>query len=220
EAEAGRSRDPGFVKEQAALAALLGNPDVSALVARSFVPVRMRMNAWHFFDGGPGPFPDALPALGTTNRETRPPAILVATPEGRPEAAEAALRALEPSARRDALLAEVLLRRGLDAEVAAMTALAADPAGRVHLAFALEREGRADEARDLWRRTLAEEPEGPLAVRARLHLSTDGPRAREWETIGAEGSDALLDSTVVGSGGEAAAVRYLLGQQDPDGSWK
>ena len=101
-----------------------------------------------------------------------------------------------------------------------MTALAADPAGRVHLAFALEREGRADEARDLWRTTLAQEPEGPRAARARLHLSTDGPRAREWETIGTEGADALLDSTVVGSGGEAAAVRYLLGQQDPDGSWK
>ena len=305
EAEAQRSRDPGFVKEQAALAALLGDPDLSALVARSFVSVRLRMHTWHFFDGGPGPFTDPLPLLGTSDRETRPPAVLVATAEGKllhridrmgvfdpqlvlrtllallrknprfvpaparapatpraaiddlvatgaieearrrlahpaaadeawaavtrarldalqgnVEAAETALRGLPPSPDRDALLAEVWVRRAKYAEVLAIPGLATDRLGRVALAAAFERLGRGDEARDLWRKTLADTPAGPLAARAQLYLSTEGPRALEWETLGLDDVDPMLSTTVRGSGGEGAAVRYLLTQQDADGSWK
>ena len=304
ELEAQRTSDPGFVKEQAALTVLLGHPDVSALVARTFVPLRLRMHTWHFFDGGPGPLADPLPDLGTTVRETRPPALLIVTPEGkllhrmdrigvfnphhlhrtllhllgkgarlqgpppRPDAdfrtavlelaasgsleqarrrlasapaeqagwaavmrarldasegkvkeADTALAALMPSPERDALLAEVRVRSGRFGDVAAMPGLA-EGRGRIALAYALVRLGRSDEAMVLWSRTLAAEPQGPVAARARLHLAIDGPRAREWETLESDTSDPLSPSTVRGTGGEAPAVRYLLGQQAGDGSWK
>ena len=305
EADAQKSRDPGFAKEQGVFAALLGDPHLSALVARAFVPVRLRMHTWHFFEGGPGPFPDPLPMLGTSDRKTRPPALVVATADGklvhrvermgvfdarlvhvmlltlleknarfrpdRPKAdvpfrqaihdlaaggdleearrrllapptsdvawaavtrarldffegkiaeCEAALRGLPPSADRDGLLADELLRRGRCDEAAAVALAADDADGRVALARALERLGKAEEAGRLWKKVLDAEPEGPRGARARLHLATDGPSAREWDASSAVTGDPMAETTIKGAGGEAAAVRYLLAQQDPDGSWK
>jgi hypothetical protein len=300
QAAARRSSDPGWLKEQGALAAWLGEPAVSALVARSFVPVRLRLNTWHFFDGGPGPFRDPLIRLGTSDRATRPPAVVIATPEGnlvtrvqrlgvfdphwlhrfllkalrehpkrrppRPRgdgadpatiaalaaggdldearrrlarvpgsevetlrldamdgdlaAVEKSLLALPAAPERDALLAEVLLRRGKPAEVVAIAGLEAHPAGRVARAAALERLGRDDEALPLWRQTLAEAPDSPRAARAALRLSPDAPRAREWDAGAEPAFDPAADTTVCGKGGPAAAVRYLLSQQDPDGAWR
>lgn len=305
QAEARRIHDPGFVKEQAALTAWLCDPDLAALVARSFVPVRLRMHTWHFFEGGPGPFADPLPRLGTSDRETRPPAVVVATPEGKfvrrlerigafeprgihrlllaclrespryrpgkpkaaaefrgavldllaggdpeearkrlarppaPDAswagvmaahidaiegrlapAESALRALPPSAERDTALADVCLRRGSFAAALVAAGSSEDPRALVARACALERLGRADEARGPWRALLDAAPDGPRATRARLHLSVDGPRAREWDGCEDFGATATSQTTITGTGGEVAAVRYLLSQQDADGAWR
>ncbi len=303
--DAERRRDPGYAKEQAVLTVLLGDPDLSGLVARAFVPVRLRLHTWHFFEGGPGPLQDPLPALGTSDRETRPPALIVSTPDGalvkrvermgvfnphvvhrtllealrktprfRPEpirasedfragvqdaaacgdheearrrcsrpppgeeawaavtaarlsaiegdlaAAESALREVRDVPERRALLAEIALRRGEDAAVAAMDGLEDDDRGRAALAYALGRTAQHDRARDLWRRLLASDPKGGLGARARMHLAGDGPRALEWETLDERGADPTASTTLGRGGGEAGGVRYLLSQQDPDGSWK
>jgi hypothetical protein len=75
--------DPGYVKERAILTALLGHPDLSALVQRCFVPVRLRMHTWHFLSSGSGPWRDPLPALGIAASELRPPALVFADPSGK-----------------------------------------------------------------------------------------------------------------------------------------
>ncbi|MHC4136011.1 MAG: hypothetical protein ACYS0K_13610 [Planctomycetota bacterium] len=305
DAERQRTRDPGYVKELAILTTLLGNPDLAALISRRCVPVRVRMHTWHFFDGGRGPFDDPLPRLGTSERETRPPAIVFATAEGKllhriermgvfspylvhrtllallarhpkykashlPSAklpfrelvtqlidggnfvrarkrlakppdgdadwavlaaarmdalegkldqAEAALRALARSKESDTLLGEILIRRRRCAEAVDVL----DPTAvraRVHLAYAKERLTKQEEARALWESVLEEAPQGPLAARARLRLASQGPLAREWETLADLGAPALIETTIAGQGDDAAAVRYLLDQQAPDGSWK
>ena len=303
--EAGRERDPGFSKEQAAFVAWLCDDDVAALVSRSFVPVRLRLHTWHFFESGPGPFADPLPRLGTSDRETHPPAVIVSTPDGKllarlervgvfeprslhrmllgalrthskrhttksktpldyrggvgervesgdfaearkrllaPPEADAAwaavetarldaiegalekaaseLAALPASSDRDAVLADVELRRGRFDEALRAAGVLAAPRARVARAFALERLGRGEEARAAWREILAASPAGPLGARARLHLASDGPRAREWDTPLDPGLRETATTTVCGAGGEAAAVRYLLGQQDDDGAWR
>jgi hypothetical protein len=304
QAAAQRTQDPGYAKEQAALLAWLGDPETSALVARSFVPVRLRLHTWHFFDGGPGPFEDALPSLGTSARETRPPAVVVAAPdgkavrrferigvfashhlrrvllatlaahprrrpkpatdvadlgaavaellacgdlagarkrvekaaaddaegaalhgaaldlvEGKLDAAEAALRPLDGAdARR--LRAHVALRRGRHDEVASTKGLDEDDAGRAILAAALERLGRPDDARAQWSAVAQSSPDGPLGARARWHLASDGPRAAEWDTVEEAPLGADAATTIAPGGGTAAAVRWLLDQQMPDGSWR
>lgn len=303
EAEQRLKLDPGFVKEQAVLTALLGNPEFSALIARRCVPVRLRLHTWHFFDGGPGPFADPLPRLGTSDRETRPPAIVFATADGKllhrvermgvfnpylvhrillavlrknpkylagglpPEgaepraaaeqlaaggdfdrarkrldkaggapwtvlararmdaiegnltAAEAAVRGVAADAERDRLLREILVRLGRCEEVAAM-AKPEDAASRAALAYALGRLRRADEARAVWEEVLRAPGHEGLAARARLHLAEDGPLAREWETLEEHPALALPGTTVGGQGNDVSAVRYLLSQQAPDGSWR
>jgi hypothetical protein len=105
QAEAQRSRDPGFVKEQAAFVAWLCDPDVAALVARAFVPVRLRLHTWHFFDVGPPPFVDPLTRLGTSDRETQPPAVVVAKPDGRLVARFERIGVFEPRSLHRLLLA-------------------------------------------------------------------------------------------------------------------
>ncbi|HVS09140.1 MAG TPA: hypothetical protein VMS76_04630, partial [Planctomycetota bacterium] len=75
--------DPGYVKERALLTALLGHPDLSALVERCFVPVRLRMHTWHFLSSGTGTWQDPLPALGVRAGELRPPALVFCDPRGK-----------------------------------------------------------------------------------------------------------------------------------------
>src|SRR5262245_17165632 len=305
DADAQRLRDPGFVKEQAAFVSWLCDPELSACVARSFVPVRLRMHTWHFFEGGPGPFADPLTRLGTSNRETRAPAVVVSTPEGKlvrrverigvfdprlvhrvllaslrenaryrpakPKAdaelrsavadrvaggdldearkrlagapsgesawaavqsarldaiegksgeAAKALAALPSSVERDAALAEVLTRTGTFEEAVKAAGASADPRARTAKARALERLGRAEEASGVWRGLLKDGGDGPVAARARLHLAGDGPRAIEWDVVEDSGAGESSKTTVCGSGGETAAVRYLRSQQDADGAWR
>lgn len=81
--EEARSRETGFVKERAILAALLGEPRIASLVSRRFVLVRLRLETYHFPAKGPAPGADPLKKLGTTCGECRAPAILFASPEGR-----------------------------------------------------------------------------------------------------------------------------------------
>ncbi len=76
-------RDPGYAKERAILTTMLGNPFLSALIERCFVPVRLRMHTWHFMAGGPGPFTDPLPRIGTSARDVKPPALLWISPDGK-----------------------------------------------------------------------------------------------------------------------------------------
>jgi len=75
--------DPGYVKERAILTALFGHPDLSALVQRCFVPVRLRMHTWHFLSSGSGPWTDPLPALGLRAGELKPPALVFCDPNGK-----------------------------------------------------------------------------------------------------------------------------------------
>jgi len=82
DAERLRRTEPGAVKERAILTALLCHPELAALVADRFVPVRVHMHAWHFRYRTSMGWADPLTRLGTTAREARPPALVFASPDG------------------------------------------------------------------------------------------------------------------------------------------
>jgi hypothetical protein len=210
------------------------NPHV---VRRALLEVLRRHPRWRPAPARPGPdlraavldaaacgdVEEALRRLARAAPEdawARAAAVRLAAARGPLEEAEAAARALPDGPESRALLAEVLLRRGRPEEVVALPGLEADEAGRAALAFALERLGRPADARPHWSALLASAKAGPLAARARLRLATDGPRAAEWETLDEGASDATSGTTLGPAGGEAAAVRWLLAQQEPDGTWR
>jgi hypothetical protein len=82
DAERLRRTEPGAVKERAILTALLCHPELAALVADRFVPVRVHMHTGHFRYRTTRGWADPLERLGTTVKETRPPALVFASPDG------------------------------------------------------------------------------------------------------------------------------------------
>jgi hypothetical protein len=223
--------DPGFVKERAMLAALLGHEDLSDLVAKEFVPVRVRMHTWHFMHGGNGPYADPLPRLGTKARDAHAPALLFASANGKLLHKVTSLGVFSPSLAYRTCLAvlkrtgelpvrpgEAHLFAGRHAEAAAALDGSKDARDRFHLACALSRLGRGDEARAIW--TELASARGPWGARARLRLDPRAPEAREWESVQPfEGVDPLVPTTEEGPGEVGPAVAYLLDQQRDDGSW-
>lgn len=78
-----RESDAGFIKEKAALTAMLADPWSGEFVRRKFVPVKLRLVAEHFVVKGDSMYADPLKKIGTSCREAGAPSIIFAAPDGK-----------------------------------------------------------------------------------------------------------------------------------------
>ncbi|MHC4954458.1 MAG: HEAT repeat domain-containing protein [Planctomycetota bacterium] len=228
-----RARDPGNAKERALLTALCCDPDLSELITKHFVPVRVHMHTWHFFFSGRGPFIDPLPRLGTRAADAHPPALIFSTADGRllhkitnmgvfsaPLTLRTCRAVLGQKGEVQPPKGEALLRAGHYEEAANALGKVKNPddRNRFYYAYALDMIGKPGEARTIWGRLA--QGQGMWAARARLHVDPKGPYPREWITLRDFAEvDPLIPTTEQGKGGVKAALGYLLAQQGVDGSW-
>lgn len=139
-----RRFETGFAKETAILAALLGEPRNASLAARRFVPVRLRLSVEHFPARGPSPLPDPLAKLGA---ECVPPAVVWATPDGKPVLAVSRMGVFSPARFHRACVAVLAARPEFAALDGAVGAARQKPEQRRALVEELLASGALGEAR-------------------------------------------------------------------------
>jgi hypothetical protein len=202
--------DPGLAKERAMMALWFSDPDVAALVARHFVPVRMRCRPWDVDLDFPK---DPLAPLGSKLASVGAPALVIARAEGRivhslgrigvfhaglvaallrAALERAGVKDVVPSAIPDepklvAARAAVAGERFEEVrsavlELAARPRSAATPEAKFWLGLAESRLGDLERARALWKEAAALDANGAWGGRAALFAQERGVQPLEWAT--------------------------------------
>jgi hypothetical protein len=183
------------------------------------------MHTWHFQSTGKGTFSDPLRRLGTAAADTHPPAVIFATPDG--ECAHRIARMAVLDARFFEKTCRAVMEKNRKFRPKKMPKEGESSADKNDLADyrraeKLLEKGDRDGARKHLLAIVDRGEPRPLAARAAILLDEKGPFPRVWETRARDDADPLAESTEVGPGKDGpvnAAVDFLLGQQDPDGSW-
>jgi hypothetical protein len=232
--------------ETTLLACALTDPDVAPLLRERFVLARVRYEPGLHLGERADPR-DPLGALGTSARETRAPALVVATAQGKSLGRLAAIGTYEPGIVRRFLLATLdkrgaapeakvapgvlLMRQGRAEEArkeleasAASDAPARDEA-RYWLACLLGEAGDGARATGLWRALAREAPTSPFGLRARARLAWP-TRMRTYEALAtgprpdpAGSTETKIPRDEVRAA-VARAVAWLVAHQEEDGAWR
>ena len=210
---------------------VLAHPDVWGLVARYFVPVRVRQRAWaYLLPAERRRGEDPLTEVGTTLQEARAPALVVATAAGEHVATwpslgcydfgrlrewlHAALRrsSREPVPLRGMPASVQLMREGLLDAAKAAFASTKESTGeqRYWHAALLEREGESEKARPLLEELA--KSEDPFALEASLRLAFS-QRVRESKPLLAPQRSEDAPDIV------RRALEHLLAQQHETGAF-
>ena len=202
--------DAGLGKERVLMAVAFSDPDVAALVARHFVPVRLRCRPWDFDLDFPK---DPLDPIGTKLDAVGAPALIVARPGGpvvhalgrigvfhggsvaamlRAALERAGVKGVEPAAPPAAR--ELVAARKAAAEerfdqvpdLVGALARGRDPNGapeaKFWLGVARARTGDEKAARAVWKEAAELDPKGLWGGRAALFARESGALVGEWVT--------------------------------------